>query len=200
MPRYSAASVPPLVMTGPDLYHVILAPLHATGIEYMVTGAVAAIAYGEPRMTNDVDLIARLGTDGPLLLAGAFPESDYYLPPPEVMAEEGRRSRYGHFNIIHHETALRADVYVAGDDPLHDWAFTRRRAESLAGGTVWFAPVEYVIVRKLEYFRESGSDRHLRDISGILRVSGDEIDVAALDRLIGERALEALWAPAKAMQ
>jgi len=36
-------------MTGPDLYHLLLEPLHATGIEYMITGSVAAIAYGEPR-------------------------------------------------------------------------------------------------------------------------------------------------------
>ncbi|MEJ7809772.1 MAG: hypothetical protein WKG32_05070 [Gemmatimonadaceae bacterium] len=47
-------------MTAPDLYRLILRPLHDTGIEYMVTGAVAAIAYGEPRMTNDVDVVVRL--------------------------------------------------------------------------------------------------------------------------------------------
>jgi hypothetical protein len=32
----------------------------------------------------------------------------------------------------------------------------------------WLAPVEYVILRKLEYYREGGSEKHLRDISGIL--------------------------------
>ena len=164
-------------MTGPDLYHLLLEPLHATGIEYMITGSVAAIAYGEPRMTNDVDLVARLEPGSPGLLQQAFPEPLYYLPPLETMEQERRRTRFGHFNIIHHETALRADVYLAGDDPLHAWAFDRRRAEAMAGGVVWFAPVEYVIVRKLEYYRQSGSDRHLRDIGGIVRITSDGIDL-----------------------
>ncbi|MEJ7809779.1 MAG: hypothetical protein WKG32_05105 [Gemmatimonadaceae bacterium] len=180
-------------MTAPDLHRLILRPLHGTGIEYMVTGAVAAIAYGEPRMTNDVDVVVRLTAEGPSLLSRAFPESAYYVPPIEVMEEERRRPRFGHFNIMHHETALRADVYIAGDDPLHAWALPRRRAESVAGGAVWFAPVEYVIVRKLEYFAQSGSDRHLRDIGGIVRISGGEIDLAALDALVTERGLVDLW-------
>jgi hypothetical protein len=184
-------------MTAPDIYRLLLQPLHETGIEYMVTGSVAAIAYGEPRMTNDVDVVVRLGPVGPALLSGAFPESTYYIPPLEAMEQERQRARFGHFNIIHHETALRADVYVAGDDPLHAWAFERRRAESLAGGVVWFAPIEYVIVRKLEYYRQSSSDRHLRDIGGIVRTSGDDIDLAALYRLVAERGLTELWERAR---
>lgn len=184
-------------MTAPDIYRLILRPLHETGVEYMVTGAVAAIAYGEPRMTNDVDVVARLGDTGAALLLRAFPEEAYYVPPPEVLEEEARRERFGHFNIIHHETALRADVYVAGGDPLHAWALARRHAEAIAGGEVWFAPVEYVIVRKLEYYRQSESDRHLRDVGGIVRISGPEIDEDVLQRLLAERGLEDLWARAR---
>jgi hypothetical protein len=99
----------------------------------MITGAVAAIAYGEPRMTNDVDVVVRLTPEGPSLLTRAIPESAYYISPPEVMEEERRRPQFDHLNIVHHETALRADLYVAGDDPLHAWAFPRRRAESVGG-------------------------------------------------------------------
>jgi hypothetical protein len=185
-------------MTAPDLYRVLLRPLHDTGLDYMVTGSVAAIAYGEPRMTNDVDLVVRITAEGPSLLARAFPESVYYVPPVEAMDKERTRPKFGHFNIVHHETALRADVYVAGDDPLHAWAFPRRRAESVAGGVVWFAPVEYVIVRKLEYFAQSGSDRHLRDIGGIVRISGDVIDMGALGSLLADRGLAELWERARA--
>lgn len=185
-------------MTAPDLYRVLLRPLHETGLDYMVTGAVAAIAYGEPRMTNDVDVVVRLTPEGPSLLSRAFPDSDYHVPPIEAMEEERRRPEFGHFNIVHHETALRADVYVAGDDPLHAWALSRRRAEPVGGGMVWFAPVEYVIVRKLEYFQQSGSDRHLRDVVGIVRISGDTIDTAALDALLAERGLAELWERARA--
>ena len=126
-------------MSPPDLHRLLLHPLHRTGIEYMVTGAVAAIAYGEPRMTNDVDVVVRLGTgDGKSLLA-AFAGSEYYVPPLEVIEEERQRPRHGHFNIIHHDSALRADIYLVGDDPLHAWALARRHTARIGGDDIWFA-------------------------------------------------------------
>jgi len=186
-------------MAAPDLHRLILHPLHCTGIDYMITGSVAAIAYGEPRMTNDVDLVLRLGAgDGPTL-AAAFSSTDYYIPPPEVIEDERLRPQHGHFNIIHHATALRADIYLVGDDELHVWAMKRRHAAHVAGDDLWFAPLEYVIVRKLEYFAGSGSDRHLRDIAGMLRVSADRVDHAEVERLVGARNLDAVWQQAKTL-
>jgi hypothetical protein len=48
------------------------------------------------------------------------------------------------------------------------------------GESITIAPPEYVILRKLEYFREGGSDKHLRDIRAMLAVSGDQLDRPAL--------------------
>ena len=93
------------------------------------------------------------------------------------MIEEARnRTRFVPFNILHRESALRADIYLAGDDPLHAWAFTRRRAERMSEGEVLLAPIECVIVRQLEFFRDGGSDRHRSEIACIFRVSGAELD------------------------
>ncbi len=167
-------------MSSPDLHRVLLHPLHLTGLDYMVTGAVAAIAYGEPRLTNDVYLVVRLEPGDAETLISAFTSPEYYVPPLEILEEERRRPRYGHFNFIHHDTALRVDIYLVGDDPLHEWAMERRRTASIGGDAIWFAPLEYVIVRKLEYFQQSESDRHLRDIDGMLRVSGELVDHAEL--------------------
>ena len=44
-------------------------------------------------------------------------------------------------------------------------------------------------MRKLEYFREGGSDKHLRDIRGMLQVSGDQIDRASLEEWIEKRGV-----------
>lgn len=159
----------------------------------MITGSVAAIAFGEPRMTNDVDIVLRLQPGDAGRLLAAFDAASYYLPPLESVEAERQRERHGHFNIIHRETALRADMYLAGTDPLHAWAFDRRRQTPLSGDPIWFAPIEYVIVRKLEYFQSSGSDRHLSDVRGILRVSGDLLDATELDRLIADRKLGEVW-------
>lgn len=184
-------------MAPPELHRLILAPLQRTGIEYMVTGGVAAIAYGEPQLTNDVDIVLAGTPPDAGRLAAEFAESDYYVPPPDALERELGRTRHGHFNIIHNETGLRADVYVSGDDPLSAWAMQRRHTESIGPDAIWFAPIEYVIVRKLEYFTEGGSTRHLRDIRGMLRISGDLIDQESLYQLIHDRGLQAAWEEAR---
>jgi hypothetical protein len=55
------------------------------------------------------------------------------------------------------------------------------------------APPEYVIVRKLEYFREGGSEKHLRDIRAMLAVSGELLDRAALQEWISRLNLKTEW-------
>jgi len=55
------------------------------------------------------------------------------------------------------------------------------------------APVEYVILRKLEYFREGGSEKHVRDIRGMLEVSGAQIDRPLLEQWISRLGLAAEW-------
>lgn len=55
------------------------------------------------------------------------------------------------------------------------------------------APVEYVIVRKLSYFAQSGSTRHLEDVFRICRIRGNEIDETALDAWIAELDVETAW-------
>jgi hypothetical protein len=184
-------------MSPPELHRLLLGPIHRTGIDYMVTGGVAAIAYGEPRLTNDVDIVVRASAADAARFAAEFPSADYYVPPPEAMERELARPRHGHFNLIHNETGLRADVYVAGDDPLHAWALERRHAESMGGETVWFAPIEYVIVRKLEYFAQMGSPRHLRDIRAMIRVSGDMVDQNAVSQFVHARGLREAWKEAQ---
>ncbi len=54
------------------------------------------------------------------------------------------------------------------------------------------APPEYVIVRKLEFFREGGSEKHLRDVRGML-ASGIGRDRTFLETELARRGLEATW-------
>jgi len=138
--------------------------LNASGLPYCVTGSVACIVYGEPRLTVDIDIVVLLRrTDIPRVEA-AFPNSDYYCPPTETLLTEVDRTHRGIFNVIHHETGFKADFFVAARDPLHTWAIENRRMKKVYSDDVWLAPPEYVVVRKLEAFREGGSEKHLRDI------------------------------------
>lgn len=167
-------------MRDPDFIGLFVAPLEGLGAAYMITGAVAAVVYGEPRFTRDIDIVLELRRPDLGRFAAAFPEDEFYVPPPEVLRDEIGKSR-GHFNLIHHDTALRADLYLRGDDPLHAWAFERRRRVRVGALDVWIAPIEYVALRKLEYFRTSGSDRHLRDVRAMLEVSAEQVDSGELE-------------------
>ncbi len=184
-------------MPAPDLYTHFLQRLNATGIRYMITGGLAAIIYGEPRLTNDVDIVIVLAADEADRLVTAFPAPDYYVPPAEVVRVEAARPAWGHFNLLHVETALRADIYPLGDDPLGAWAMAHRWAAPMAADTVWIAPIEYVILKKLAYFRDGGSDRHLRDIAAMLRISGETVDQSVLVLWLDRLRLVDEWARAK---
>jgi len=169
-------------VTEPDLVGLFVVPLESLGFDYMITGGVASVIYGDPRFTRDIDLILELREADAGGLLDAFSPDDFYRPPLEALREEIRRPRLGHFNIIHQGTALRADVYLLGDDPLHAWAFERRVRIPLEDDlAIWLAPPEYVVVRKLQYYKESGSDRHLRDVSAILEISGQRIEMLEVE-------------------
>jgi hypothetical protein len=180
-------------MPEPELSLLFVRPLNRSGIRYVVGGSVAAILYGEPRFTYDVDFVAFLRDSDILRFPKIFPPPEYYVPPLEVIAAEVERPEKGQFNVIHADTSFKADFYTAGRDELNAWAFRFSRRLTYMGEPIVVAPPEYVIVRKLEYFREGGSDKHLRDIRGILNVSGDQITQSDLNEWIQRRGVETEW-------
>jgi hypothetical protein len=68
-----------------------------------------------------------------------------------------------------------------------------RKLVDVDGEDFWLAPIEYVILRKLEYYREGRSDKHLRDISSILDLSSEQIDFKQLKKRILQNSLEKEW-------
>jgi hypothetical protein len=180
-------------MPEPDLIELFVTRLDGIGAHYLVTGSVAATLYGEPRATHDIDLVVELSAEHRDALPRVFPSHEFYVPPPEVLLEESHRPERGHFNIIHHATGLKADVYLVGSDELHAWALRNARRYSVDGVEVRVAPPEYVITRKLEFYREGGSTKHLRDVRSMLAVSSELIELATLEDWVRRRGLEAEW-------
>jgi hypothetical protein len=91
-------------------------------------------------------------------------------------ARELKAENRGHFNIIHQATGFKADIYPIGSESLHNWAIANRRKVALSGDVVWLAPPEYVIVRKLQYYAEGESPKHLADIRSIFEISPNLIN------------------------
>ncbi len=183
-----------------DPIPLFIRPIRTLNIPYMITGSLACIAYGVPRLTNDADLVIELHRKQVPLFTNVFRDPDYYCPPEEVVMLECAREQRGHFNIIHVSTGLKADVYLAGRDPLHKWAMERTQTITISKEPVRIAPPEYVIIRKLEFYREGESEKHLRDIAGILSISGEIIDCEQLQTMIEDRHLEAPWNKARELE
>jgi hypothetical protein len=101
--------------------------------------------------------------------------------------------RYMVSGSIHHDTGFKADIYLTGEDPLHAWGRAHCRTADLEGDAVVFAPPEYVIIRKLQFYREGRSQKHLRDIGGMLRGLGETWDQSMLRGMIRDHGLDPEW-------
>jgi hypothetical protein len=168
-----------------------LEPLERLDLPYCVTGSVAASVYGEPRLTADIDVVLLMKTEDIFRLRHTFPETEYYVPPDETLYAELARNVRGSFNLIHHATQFKADIYIAASDPLHAWALAHRRRVSLEGGAFWLAPPEYVVIRKLEFLREGGQDKHVRDIRFIRAAT--ELDLDFIEQEVTRLGLQVQW-------
>lgn len=180
-------------MPEPDLIQLFARPLGQIGVRYLVSGSVASMLYGEPRVTHDIDFVVFLRAEQTARLPEIFPPPEFYVPPASVIAAEMARDQRGHFKVIHADSGLKADFYIAHRDELHAWAFRHSKRYSIGETTISLAPPEYVILRKLEYYREGRSEKHLRDIRSMLAVSREQIDHAALNDWIHRRDLQPEW-------
>lgn len=156
----------------------------------MIVGSVAAMIYGEPRLTHDMDLVINISPADASKFEGLFPLEEFYCPPKEVLVSE--IVHRGQFNLIHHETGLKIDLMVRKETEHALSEFRRRRKvpfwQSLAA---YVASPEDVIIKKLDFYRQGGSEKHLTDIRGILAQT--EIDKAYLQEWITKLGLMAEW-------
>jgi hypothetical protein len=82
-------------MSGPEFVSVFLHQLNSVDVPYMITGAVASTIYGEPRLTQDIDIVLQLDRSAIGRLIESFPPGRYYVPPVEALVEEAGRSQGG---------------------------------------------------------------------------------------------------------
>jgi hypothetical protein len=110
-----------------SLFLVFTRRLDRLQVPYMLTGSIASTIYGEPRLTNDVDIVIEISRESCEQLGALFPPDEFYCPPTEVLFVEAARRQRGHFNLIHHDTGFKADIYPAGHEHLARWGLTRVR-------------------------------------------------------------------------
>ena len=174
-----------------ELLRFVAGTLERLGIRYFVTGSMATIFFGEPRFTNDIDIVIDLPPGKVSALCAAFPAEDFYLSEESARRAVARR---GQFNVIHPRSGLKIDLIVAGDTPLDRSRFLRvRRLSPGPDFQASFSSPEDVILKKMEFYQEGHSEKHLRDIAGVFKVSGDQIDRSYLEEWIAKLGLEEVW-------
>ncbi|MGZ3709706.1 MAG: hypothetical protein ACXVBC_12370, partial [Bdellovibrionota bacterium] len=164
----------------------VLETLERHQLPYMVVGSVASIVYGEPRLTKDMDLVIDiLPADAPKFET-LFPEEHFYVPPAEVLLDE--IARRGQFNLVHPASGLKIDIIVRKNGEHGRAEFSRKqRVPLFPGFDAWIASPEDVIIKKLDFYREGGSEKHLADIRGIL--ANTSVDRAYLDSWVKKLGL-----------
>ena len=174
-----------------DLLRHAIEALEARGIDYMVVGSFGSAVYGEPRLTHDIDIVVQLSAAQAERLCGAFPDPEFY-----VSREAARQAVLGHgqFNVIHPTSGNKIDFMMARDDAWGRSQLARRlRKPILPDREAFVAAPEDVIIGKLWYYHEGESNKHLRDIASMLRVSGDEIDIAYVEHWARQLGFSAGW-------
>jgi hypothetical protein len=151
------------------------------GVRYCVGGSVASNAYGIFRATFDADFVAGLLPSHVPALLRELAE-DFYVEPEAVASALQRRAS---FNVIHLATLQKVDVFAAKFDSFDARQLRRRVAQRVGpaeGDVVWFASPEDTILTKLDWYRQGGgvSDRQWGDVTGVMKVQAERLDLAYL--------------------
>jgi hypothetical protein len=151
--------------------------LERAGIRYAIGGSWASTTFGEPRFTNDMDILSELTEANlPVFLRG-LPDT-FYFDADEALAAIRRG---GAFNVIYMPTAFKFDFFPAAGFALGRQELDRAIYISDTGLTKAPAPFvtpEDILLAKLFWFRSAGntSEVQWRDLKGIARNSAGTLD------------------------
>ena len=169
----------------------VVALLEELGVQYMVTGSVAASFHGRPRATHDTDIVIDPTREQLDELVRCLLEANFYVDPATAHAAlRDRRS----FNAIETTHACKVDLIVRKDRAYSSEEFARRQVvELLPGRTVSIVAPEDAVVSKLEWARSAGdSERQIADAAGVLAVN-QFLDRAYVERWAERLGILDLW-------
>lgn len=152
-------------------------------VEWVTGGSLASSVHGEPRATQDVDMVVDLRARHVKALWDAL-RRDYYADADEMHAAVKEATS---FNAVHFASAIKVDFFIAGDDPFEAERLAHRQRVEMPAGVLYIDTAEHTLLRKLEWYRRGGdvSERQWRDVQAIARIQGDRLDRDRLHRWAG---------------
>lgn len=174
-----------------ELLRYAVHSLDRVGITYAIVGSFASGVWGEPRFTQDIDILIQLSLERVVPLCNEFPASDFYV---SESAARDAVAQGGQFNVIHPASGNKIDFMIAGSG---DWPMQqlirRKQLQVFSDQAVSVAAPEDVILGKLIYYADGGSDKHLRDIASILHISGNLVDRNYIAKFAAQFGVVETW-------
>lgn len=174
----------------------VLESLEAAGVDYLIGGAIAEWAWGEPRATQDLDFVINLPVDAIVKFSKELEKRDMLLPSDIILDAMVEERADIPLNAIHMHSGLKADLYLMREgDVLRQSAFRRRILVDYGPpiGSVYVHSPEDLILYKLLYLGLSGQPKHARDIAAILRARAGQLDQAYIEGWVGQLGLNSIW-------
>jgi hypothetical protein len=166
--------------------------LERLNIPYMFVGSVASSVLGEPRFTLDIDIVIDLKPHQVEELCSHFPEAEQYYV--STAAARDAVVRGGQFNVIHFASGNKIDFMVLRRDAWGRSQMARRQRERIVPDVEsYVASREDLVIGKLWYYHDGGSEKHLRDITGIIYASGATIDRDYIRHWVSQLGLTDEW-------
>lgn len=181
-------------MTAADLFRRVVALLDGAGIPYMLTGSFASAYHGVPRATQDIDFVIAPTRDQLRRLVAGLPSTEYYVDEAAALDALDHESQ---FNVIDLTTGWKVDFMCRRTRPFSRTEFDRRTRAELHGLGLFIATAEDVLLAKLEWAKRGGSQRQVEDVAGLLRVRGDDLDLAYVTRWVEELGVNEEWLAAQ---
>jgi hypothetical protein len=178
-----------------DLLRHAAQTLDRLNIPYFVTGSFAGILYGEYRMTNDIDIVVLMKPDHVDAFLDAFPPALFYVERDAIV--DAIKNRF-QFNVIDRDSLAKID-FILPPNSSHDRSALQRarRHRTTTDYDVAYASPEDLLLKKLEFHKQSGSPKHLRDAAGILKKSGPTLDMTYLENWADWLDILPSWRAAK---
>jgi hypothetical protein len=175
---------------------LVIEALNAAGVEYLIGGAIAEWAWGEPRATQDLDLVVNIPIKSVNKLSKELEKRDMLIPAEIILNNILENRADIPINAIHVYSGLKADLYpVREGDELRHSAFRRREQVDYGPpiGKVYIHSPEDLILYKLMYFGLSQQSKHSRDIAAILKSKKSELDLDYIEGWASRLGLSSLW-------
>lgn len=164
--------------------------LEAGAAVYAIWGGLAVVAYGEPRFTQDMDVLLR-GDGFPVsLFVRRLRETHYHV---DERAVASALTDNGFFNVIHLHYAIKVDFYVPHEFDLRAMIAERVYLPFDNMRRAAYVTAEGVVAAKLRAYMDSGSTRHLDDIASIIRVQGARLDRRRLEQRAAQLGCFGVW-------